>query len=228
MAFNNGSIIYLADLIRNKSAEGEDMTDAEWSALITANSQRYFANLLGIPNLYQVGIPIERRGAELSRVISQKLRPFYVRETANVVGGVVSLTGRDLAYFLAIEPSSISGRGFDELEPSEVADRLGDPVVAPTEDDPCYEFSNANSILIYPNTLSTVVLKYYKYPTDAVVVRDTNPTTLLLTYNTGSSTETGWNKNELVDIAYLCLRDLGLAMERQDIQAYADKMVTNG
>src|SRR3972149_145356 len=226
--FTNGDIINIVNLIRNKDVEGKDINADEWSSLITANSQNLFASLLGVPNLYQVNMAVERRGAEVSRVVSEKLRPFYVRESANVVGGAVDLSTKDIGYLLAVEPTAITGRGFDELEPSEVADRLGDPVVAPTLKDPCLEYSTAgDSILVYPSSMASVTLKYYKFPTDAVVVFTTDNQTLLQTYDEGNSTETGWKKNELLKIAYMCLRDLGVNMKESDVIAYSQNLVTN-
>jgi len=226
--FTNGDIINIVNLIRNKEVEGKDINADEWSSLITANSQNLFASLLGVPNLYQVNMAVERRGAEVSRVVSEKLRPFYVRESANVVGGAVDLSTKDIGYLLAVEPTTITGRGFDELEPSEVADRLGDPVVAPTLKDPCLEYSTAgDSIFVYPSSMASVTLKYYKFPTDAVVVFTTDNQTLLQTYDEGNSTETGWKKNELLKIAYMCLRDLGVNMKESDVIAYSQNLVTN-
>lgn len=228
MAFTNGNLIDLCNLVRNSDLGGNTMTDAEWSSLITANSQKLFARLLGVPDLYQTGLPIERRGAELSRVITQKLKPFFVRETASAVGGIVDLSSKGMAYMLAVESATIYGRPIDELEASEVADRLSDSVVAPTQYDPAYEFRSAGeSIMVYPSTLSSIVLKYYVYPTDAVVVHTVNSTTLLREYDSESSTETGWEENEMIEIAYMCLRDLGMNMERTDIAQYASQIVEN-
>jgi len=227
MSLTNGSIVYLVNLIRNKDISGEDFTSAEWSSLITSNSQKLFAKLLGVPNLYQIDAPVERRGAEISRVVSKKLRPFYKREVVGTTGGTVDLSSKNIGYLLAVEPSTITGRGFDELEPSEVADRIGDSVVAPTEKDPCLEYSDATTIMVYPSTISQVVLKYYEFPEDAVVEFATNPVTLLKSYNSGASTETGWDDEELIEIAYMCLRDLGINMERVDVAQYAQTVTAN-
>jgi hypothetical protein len=223
--FNNGSIIYLCNYIKNIDLNGGDTTEDEWSALITANSQKLFGRLLGVPDLYQVDAARERRGAELSRSIQQMLRPFLVVET--IAAGTIDLSSKDLAYFLAMEPTSISGRGFDELDPSEVAARIGDSVVAPTEDDPAFEWYDGNTIITYPSTILQVVLKYYKYPTDADVVFTQNPETLRKTYDATASTETGWGKKELIEIAYMCLRDSGMNLTRTELTQYANQIVEN-
>jgi len=224
MAFNNGSIISLANTIRNKDLQGEDFRDSEWQELITAKSQLLFSSLLGLPNLYQLNAPIERRGVGVSRRVNEKLYPFYRREVVTVVGGVADFSTKDIGYLLAINPASITGRGFDELTSDEVADRIGSSVVMPTLKDPCFEWRDTTSILVYPSTITSIVLYYYAFPTDAVVVHTVDPVTLLRVYDTVNSVETGWDKNELVEIAYMCLSDLGVNMERSEIAAYADSV----
>jgi len=227
MAFNNGSIIELCNTIRNRDLTGEDFTADEWSAIITSNSQKLFAKLLGVPNLYQLNAPIERRGANVSRRVDEKLSPFFNRDTEGVVGGSVDLSSKSLGYLLAINPSTVSGRPFTELQPYRIADVLGSAVIAPTEDDPAFTWSSPNSILVYPSTVPSVVIHYYEFPTDAVVAFTINSTTLLKEYDESSSTETGWGDNELVEIAYMCLRDLGINMERNDVTQYAQNIVAN-
>lgn len=227
MALTNGDIISLCNTIRNRDIQGEDITANEWQQLINANSQKLFTNLLGNPKLYQLNAPIERRGAGVSRAVEQKLYPFYRREAVAVAAGVADFSSKTIGYLLAINPSTITGRGFDELSADEVADRLGSAVVAPTAADPCFEWRTSDSILVYPNSITSVTLYYYTFPTDAVVAYTTNPTTLLESYDSANSTETGWGDTELIDIAYMMLRDLGINMERQDIAAYAQNIVAN-
>lgn len=227
MSLTNWDIITLVNLIRNKNIEGRDISASEFQTLINTQSQLLFAEKLGVPSKYQPNAPIERGGAEVSRKISQELRPFYVREVVSVSGGVADFSSKSIGYLDAIEPSSISGRGFDELEGSQVADRLGSGVVYPTVDDPCLEWRTGTSVLIYPSTIVSIVLKYYKYPPDAVVSTTTNSTTLLEEYNSSGSTELLWYDEQKIEIAYRILRDLGVNMERQDITAYAQTITQN-
>lgn len=225
MALNNGNIISLCNLIRNRDVQGRDVTEDEWQQLINSNSQKLFSNLLGNPKLYQLNAPIERRGVGISRAAEQKLYPFYRREAVPVTSGVADFSSKTIGYLLAINPSTITGRGFDELSADEVADRLGSSVVAPTAADPCFEWRTSDSILVYPNSITSITLYYYTFPTDSVVVYTTDPKTLLQTYDTVNSVETGWGDTELLDIAYMMLRDLGVNMERSDILQYADNIV---
>lgn len=223
----NWDIITLVNTIRNKDLEGEDMRTDEFQSLLNTQSQLMFAEKLGIPNLYQIGSAIERKGAEVSRKISQELKPFLVTETVGTSGGQVDVSAKGIGYLLAVEPTTISGRGFDELDPSEYADRVGDAVVAPTESDPALTWNDGDTFLVYPSTIIQVVLKYYKYPTDAVIVTTQNPTTLRLEYYAAGSTELEWHDQQKVELAYRVLRDLGVNMERQDVVQYANQIVSN-
>lgn len=227
MALTNWDLITIINTIRNKNLSGEDIRADEYQSLFNSQSQLMFAEKLGLPNLYQANAPIERRGAEVSRKISQELKPFLRRESVLAVGGAIDLSSKNIGYFLACEPSSLSGRGMDELNPSEVADRLSDPIVAPTESDPAFEWSSDSTILIYPSTITNVVLRYYEYPSDCVIATTYNATTLLEEYDAGSSTELEWSDEQKIEIAYRVLRDIGINMERTDVAQYAQQIVTN-
>lgn len=220
----NFDIITLCNAVRNIDLEGNDMNASEWTSLINANSKKLFSSLLGSRKKYGVNAPIEQSGAGVSRKISTQLRPFFVRKVISSPSGVCSFTGKNLAYLLALDPISITGRGFDELEPDEVADRVGSSVVAPTVNDPAYSWRDDESLLLYPSTITSVTASYYKYPTDAVVVLTTNTTTLRPEYGAGS-VETGWEDEELIEIAYMCLKDLGINAQRSDLYQHANNEV---
>lgn len=221
----NGELITLVSTIINRDLQGESFRSDEYQILINANSKKYFASLLGIPNLYQINAPVERRGAGVSRVIDEKLRPFYRREVVPVVAGVADFSSKNIGYLLAINPTTIVGRPFTELQSDRVADVLGSSVIAPTAADPAFEFRDSTSILVYPNSITSVTLYYYTFPTEAVVTYTTDPTTLLQSYDEANSTETGWKDNELLEIAYMMLRDLGVSIERSDVLQYADNVI---
>jgi len=106
-----------------------------------------------------------------------------------------------MGYLDAVEPTSITGRGFDELNGDEVADRLGSSVVMPTLKDPALEWTGKDTFITYP-TMSSVVIKYYKYPTDCVIATTTNSTTLLEEYDSDNSVELEWYDEQKTEIAY--------------------------
>lgn len=229
MALTNFDIITIVNTVMNKDLEGQSIKSSEFQTLINAQSKLLFDEMLGLPNRYQLNAPIARRGAGISRKNSQELRPFYVTQTLPVVGGVgdLSTLSGKLAYLLAVNPSTITGRGFDELEPDEIADRMGDEIVAPTIDDPVFTWRDSDSILVYPSIISSINVIYYKEPIDAVVATTNNAVTLLEEYDSVNSTELEWADSQKVELAYRILRDAGINIERNDVVAYAQNITSN-
>lgn len=226
MALTNDDIVNIVNTVLNKDLNGNSMDTSEIQTLINAKSKLLFASYLGVPNEFARDVPVARKGAGVSRVLTSKLRPFYKRETLSVVGGVADLESlsETYSYLLALAPATITGRGFDELEPDQVAEVLGSTVIAPTAKDPAFEFRDSTSLLIYPSTIPSVVVSYYKEPNDAVVVYTTNASTLLEEYNTASSTELEWGDTEKIEIAYRVLIDAGVNIERMDVVALSQQI----
>lgn len=221
-----GDVINIVNTVLNKDLNGRAFTAAEFQSLFNANSHMLFAEKLGLPNEYQLNAPIARRGVGVSRKISQELRPFLRRETKTITGGAFSFTNLNetLGYLVAINPATVTGRGFDELEPDELADRIGSAVVAPTTDDPAFVWTGANSIAIYPSTITSISITYYKQPDDAVIQTTTNSTTLLEEFDSVNSSTPEWYDEQLVEIAYRILRDAGTNIERQDVVALGERV----
>lgn len=229
MALTNWDLFQLANIAINKDVNGRAVKSSEFEVLLNSKSQKMFEERLGDPKEYERNFPVARRGAEVSRVVQEELRAFFRRESVPVVGGAVSLLSlnHDLGYFLDIRTADTLGRSFDELTSSEAAERISSPVVAPTVNDPCYEWSGNNTILVYPSTMATVVATYYKLPDFAVIATTQNPTTLLEEYNAAASTELEWSDSDKVELVYRCLRDLGVNLERADVAAYSENIVRN-
>jgi hypothetical protein len=226
MALTNFDIINICRIATNKDLEGDSVRTSEYQSLINAKSKLLFAQKLGIPEEYGKNAPVGRRGAGISRKNDEELRPFYNMTTVGSTGGVVTFP-TDMGYFLAMNPSSITGRGFDELTADELADRMGDTVVAPTAKDPVYVWRDSTSAMVYPADIGTVTIFYYKYPSDAVIATTVNTTTLIEEYNAAGSTELEWNDEQKVEIAYLILKDLGVNLERQDVMALGQMVSEN-
>lgn len=222
----NFDMITLCNLIRNKDLQGEDVTVTEYQALFNAQSQLLFSDKIGSENEYQLNAPIARRGAGLSRKISEELRPFLKKETKTIAGGSFSLNSlaETVGYLLAVAPTTITGRGFIELEPDDVADLQGSAVVSPTAKDPAFEWVSSTAMSIYPSTITSITVTYYKKPDDCVIVTTTNATTLLEEYVSASSTEFEWEDRGKLEIVYRSLRELGVNIERSDVFAMGEKI----
>mgnify|MGYP001766100663 CR=1 FL=1 len=134
----------------------------------------------------------------------------------------------NIAYIASITPVPHTGRSFDILKLSELPERLMNAITAPTEKDPVCLRTGHAKIEIYPATLTGAKIAYYKYPRQAVIAVTRNATTLAPEYDSGNSIELEWDDLNKVEIAYIVLRDAGVNIERQDVQAYADKLIRSG
>jgi len=176
-------------------------------------------------NDYQQGQPISREAVSISKQNEAILLPFQVIEVITVAGGQLSLTGKNAAFIQTLIPNPIVGRGFDDLFPYELGDRLGDPVTQPTAADPIYVRRSTVECLIYPATIVSVLAVYYTYPTEAdfTITADAN---LLPVYT--SVAEMEWNDAEMVEIAYRIIREGGINIEKGDAVAYANQVIGSG
>lgn len=223
MSLTNFDIINIVNFVLNKDLNGNFYSDTEMKSLINAQSQMLFSEYLGVTQDYQYGRPVGRNAADISRINVEELRPFSKTNVVNVVGGVADLSSYGMAFLRAVIPSTISGRGFDEINPDELADRLGDPVVSPTEDDPVFVRQEGGVKLdIYPSTITSVKVYYYKYPTDANFTITPDVTTLLPTYT--SIAELEWSDKNKILIAYRILKDAGVNLENS--MAFQDAVRT--
>lgn len=222
MALTNFDIINIVNLVVNKDINGQAFTTSEYKTSINSQSQLLFRENLGLTQEYQPNSPIPRNAVEASRMNTEELRPFFVRTPLTILGGSATLPS-DLAYLSALNPATISGRGFDELMSSEIADRIGSAVVNPTEDDPCFErITGGLSIICYPSSITSAVLYYYKYPVDADFTIAPDPTTLLPVYT--SIQELEWDDKNKIMIAYRIIKDAGVNLENN--MAFQDAVRT--
>jgi len=225
MALTNFNIIQLVNLAINRDINTQAFTTEEYQTLINSNSIRLFKRKLGLPEEYSKDMPIAQEGVGLSKKIELDLAPFLNVDTTAVLGGVVDLTSKDIGYLMDFIPNPIGKRGMDYINVDEVGDRINNPITAPTADDPIYYRTALGTFTVYPVSVVSVNVAYYKNPTPAVVVIDTNPTTLLPEYDSGSSTELEWDDVNKIDISYMIIRDAGVSMQRADVAQMADNLV---
>lgn len=191
--------------------------------MINAQSLKLFKTKLGNPEEYR-GAPVGQQGVGYSKKIDRDLNPFMKYETVAVTDGVLDLTAKDPAFINSITPSPLTARGFDQVSPDELGDRLNNPVTRPTLSDPIIYETGKNLFQVLPQAIPNVKVSYYKYPTSAVISITTNPATLLPEYGAGN-TELEWGDINKIDIAYLVARDAGLNVERGDVVSVANQIV---
>jgi len=221
----NYDIIKIVNLAINKDINGNAFSPDEYITMINAHSIRLFMQRLGLTSEYN-GQPVAREGVSISKVNEMSLLPFQVIETLIPVNGLLDLTGKNIAYIGAVLPTTITGRGFSEIYPYQLGERLGDPITQPTSADPMLMWRTPVSMQIYPATITSISVIYYKYPTSANFTITPNPTTLLPVYT--SIQELEWNDSDKVEIAYRIIREAGVNIERGDVVQYSNEVIKTG
>lgn len=225
---NNFDIYNVVNYVLNIDVNGNAFSPSEFQDSLNAESLRLFKKKLGLPEEYQPNAPIPRQGADVSSVNQKDLRPFLRTEPLTIASGEVDVSAKKIAHVLGLAPNPQTGYPCDALSSSEFYDRINNPITAPTEYSPVSVWKDENTIQLYPSSITSANIKYYTYPTEAVVVIDANPTTLLPEYNAGSSTELEWDDINKVDLIQMVLRSAGVNMQRNDIQAYANNVIKTG
>ena len=225
---NNFDIIKLVNVAVNRDFNTFAFTTDEYQTIINANSKKLFNRKLGLPEEYAPNAPIPREGVSISKKNEQDLAPFFVRTTKALATGLLDLTSENPAYIIGVMPSTVRKRGIDEVTFDELQERLGNSLTEPTLDDPIMARNSRYQFTVYPTSMTSVDVAYYKYPTDCVISITANSTTNLPEYNAGGSTELEWDDINKITIAYMTIRDAGMAIERNDVEQYAQQLISTG
>lgn len=220
----NYDIIKIVNLAINKDINGNAFSPDEYKTMINTHSMRLFMDRLGLTQEYN-GQPISRQGVSISKVNESSLLPFLVVTTFTPSGGTITFPST-CAFVQTLIPTVLKGRGFDEVYPYELGDRLGDPIVAPTESDPISVWLSPTQVQIYPSTINSVRVFYYKYPTEANFSITPDSLTLLPVYT--SITELEWDDRDKTEIAYRMIREAGVNIERGDVVGYSNQVIQTG
>lgn len=221
-------------LIGSKRPENPLLTPKRFESMLHMASLKHFKRKLGLPEEYQVGMPLPRQAYEVTQKISEDLRPFKVEldgyHSALMFVNGVSSYPPDYYYPLSVAPiinhevGSVVKRArvvtdgrWDEMH--------GNYVDIPNDEYPVVNFQ-ANSIRISPSTIRIAKMTYLRLPKKPVYGVTT--TDLVTTYNPTTSVQLEWDEPNQIDIMYILLSDLGVSVQRQDIFQIAEKHKAQG
>ena len=210
----------LLHIAANKDVMSNWFTPAQFQLELQAKSIRLLRDRLGLPERYQPGT--FSGGADASRVIETDLLPFFVESIQQVVNQETNIT--DWYY---IDTYYTRNSIFPEIiSKQEVPGRINHPTKKPTEEYPA-AIVVAKGLKIWPNTVTSATVLYYKKPKDPVFATTVNADGELV-YDAANSTELEWRDENKLDIIHLIMQDLGVNIEKQDLQQLAQKLVEGG
>lgn len=218
----NFDLYKLLNFIVNKDVYSKAIAPPQFDLELKSKNLRLMRKRLGLPETYIPGAANE--GAGVTRLTDTDLLPFLVEETLNPVDGVLVLT---TGWYYILDWYTSTSRTSDLISYDEISNRLRNYITAPTELHPA-AYIVKTGLKVYPTTIVGATVIYYRKPADPVFTTITNPTTLELEYDAGNSVELEWDDGSKLDILNMILQDMGLNIERGDVQQMANKLIQTG
>lgn len=223
----NFDLYKLLNFVVNKDVYAQAMSETEFDLELKSKNIRHFRNRIGLPEGYRTGTVTQ--AVETTRLNQHDLAPFLVTETdgspkvVSVSSGKAAISG--VSYIC--DYFTDTSRSADLISYQELGSRLNDPQTAPTTKDLVAYIINGG-LRVYPSTVTSIKVVYYRNPVDPVFVTTVNSSTDELEYDAGNSTELEWDDANKLDIMHMILADMGLNISRGEIVQYAEKLVENG
>jgi hypothetical protein len=222
---NNWQLYNLLHLVANKDVYSNWFTPAQFELELISKNIRLMRNLLGLPERYQPGTM--QFGPSASRTIETDLLPFLEggdKPTEKTVTD--QLTDIDDWYYINDWYTSESN-GADIISQQELGMRINHPVLKATAKYPFATLAT-KGLRIWPSTVTSIFISYYRSPAVPVFATQVNTTDGSLEYNSAGSTELEWADHNKIDILYMIMQDMGVNIERQDLEQLANKLVETG
>jgi hypothetical protein len=216
--------VYQYNLTRlNKEQSGRSLTQDEFNRVIPVAVYEYFKQKIGLPEAYQVGMPLSPQQWQLTQKISDDCRHLLVwmggpdkqmlkMDTYGVANVPTDYVAFSSCYFPqqykknCDDTPTEKPRTIEFLPDAVWADRLSSPVKKPTEKYPVAKWFG-NKIQFAPSTLGYVHFTYLREPVEpflAVTEDDNND----YVYDAANSVQIEFPKICLPDIANMVLNTM--------------------
>lgn len=216
---NNWDLYNLLHIVANKDVVSNWLTPPQFELELQAKNIRLMRDRLGLPERYQPGTM--QAGASGSAILENDLMPFLEMKDFTLTNQETNITDW---YFINdfYTPNSV----FPEIiSQQELSTRIKSPVRVATERYP-FAVRVAKGLKIWPDTVVEANVSYYRKPTTPTFNTTVNLTTGALEYAT--SVELEWRDENKLDILHLIMQDMGVNIEKQDLQQLAQKLVEGG
>jgi len=218
---NNWQLYNLLHLVANKDVYSNWLTPEQFELELISKNIRLMRNILGLPERYQPGTM--QAGASASRTIEIDLLPFLINGTESVSNQKTSLTD----WYYINDWYTDNSKSAEIISQQELGMRINHPIRKATIK---YPFATivAEGLKIWPASISEINISYYKNPATPSFVTQVNTSDGSLEYNETISTELEWADHNKLDILYMIMQDMGVNIERQDLEQLASKLVEGG
>jgi hypothetical protein len=229
-----GEIYSLIELIVNKDFSGNIITPVRFNELIKVVNIDLFRQKYGLPEEYQPGKPFPREYADISLKNVDDMKAFKTLSLAQTVtSGVLSFPTDyahldSLAYNYSKTINSVATtlpRIIEVLRESAFTSREGNYTKQPTTMNPVAVIRN-DGIHIRPIAIVSVDISYYRFPVDPVFAYTEWDGGI--TYDSATSTEFEWIKDEHFTLTKMILSLIGVNLREAEIVTYAETKLKEG
>jgi len=210
----------LLHIAANKDVMSNWLPPEQFQTELLAKNIRLMRDKIGLPERYKPGT--FSGGADASRIIETDLVNFYVDSSQTITNQESNIT--DWYY---IDSFYTSDSIFPEIiSKQELATRINHPTKTPTAEYPA-GIVVKKGLKLYPSTITRANIIYYKKPKDPKFVTSVTVDGELV-YDATNSVELEWRDECKIDIIHLIMQDLGINIERPDLEQLASKLVETG
>jgi len=221
-------------VLGERRPEQPTLTPKRFSELLHVAQLKHYKRKLGLPEEYQVGMPLPRQVYDVTQKITEDMRAFKV----NMDGSSNALQFTDGVAMLPFDyyyPSSmaafinydvgtyvrpviiVTDQRWDEMH--------GNFVDVPSDEYPIANFQT-NSVRIAPKEIRLAKFIYLRMPNKPEYKVTVSGNKNI--YDPVNSVQLEWDEINQLDIMYVMLADLGLPMLRQDVFQIAEKHKQQG
>jgi hypothetical protein len=189
----------------------------------------YFKLWVGLPEDWQPGQPITKRGWQVAAQATEALKNFLVTTQNYVVdpngqlvypAGFVHLS--DIGYYNNVTSRY---RQVEIVSHAQKWDRLGNPITAPEKEYPIVVYENTY-LQFYPVDLLNVDMSFLRLPTAPVfVIKQENGVDV---YDSASSTEFEWEEKYHPDLIRLLVGYLAPALKDTNLSNFIENKKIQG
>ena len=218
---NNYQLYELLHLVANKDVFSGFLTPAQFELELISKNIRLMRNLLGLPERYQPGTM--QAGSSASRTIEIDLLPFLRNRDVAVSSQETSLSD----WYYINDWYTDDSKSAEIISQQELGMRINHPIRKGTIKYP-FAIITSNGLKIWPATVSRINISYYRPPNDPLFVTKVSAITGALEYDELNSDELEWADHNKIDILYMIMQDMGVNIERPDLEQLANKLVGGG
>lgn len=217
---NNFDLYNIIHIAANKDVFSNWFSPESFELELIKGNLRQMRNRLGLPERYQPGTM--QAGASASRIIEIDLLPFLVTKEESLTEQETNISGWYYINDFYTSTSLIA----EIISQQEVGDRLRHPNLKPTVKYPVAMIIG-KGLKVWPDTITGINISYYRLPATPSFNTQVNETTGELEY-VSTSVELEWDDNNKLDILHMMMQDVGVNIEKQDLEQLAQKLVESG